>query len=318
MASLRVKITGAAIVFAAYMEGKRRLFQLADRRCVRFGPLWLGEVVTRLMGVWSQMMGVSLKSEGGEGLDKIEPGRQYLIIWHPHGFFSWSPVFLLCAMAVSGHPCGREWFAAVAPALFRVPLLSEILMFGNGRSVARNSLERLLRAGNSVAIQPGGVREQLLTTHDQERAVFPAGLGFIRLALKFGVPIIPAYVFNENQMYRKVPSLDGLSNLIYRLTGFGLPFCTCRFGLPMVVPFFWLPHPTDIHVRWGAPLDVGPAVEEPSDEQVEALFARYVEALKQLFDAHAKDCLPAEIAGRGLEIVRIGGKTAVATSQKGS
>ena len=91
-------------------------------------------------------------------------------------------------------------------------------------------LERLLSAGLNIGIQPGGIPEQLqvsrgptghsLSTfgahhtqniselhamalaqsdHRREIAVFPPNLGFIRLALRHGADLLPAYIFGENQ-----------------------------------------------------------------------------------------------------------------------
>ena len=79
---------------------------------------------------------------------------------------------IVARMAVNAEPHGREWFAACAPILFKVPLLGEIITVTNGRSVDRVSLEELLKAERSFAIQPGGIKEQAATRHDQEQAFF--------------------------------------------------------------------------------------------------------------------------------------------------
>lgn len=175
----------------------------------------------------------------------------------------------------------------------------------NGRRVDKSVVENLSRKGMSIAIQPGGVKEQMVTRHDQEQAIFPANLGFIRTAIKYGMDLLPVYIFNENQMFKRVDGFEKATQWMYDNTGFGLPAITARFGLPMAG---LLPLTTDIHVRWGAPLEVGPPDANPSDERVEELFGRYVVALKELFDRHAHECLPAEVAARGLEMRRLDGK----------
>lgn len=63
-----------------------------------------------------------------------------------------------------------------------------------------------------------------------------------------------------------------------------------------------LPHSTDIHIRWGRPVEVGPADENPSEERVQQVFKAYVDELQRVFDANAKDCLPPEVAQKGLKI----------------
>jgi hypothetical protein len=48
---------------------------------------------------------------------------------------------------------------------------------------------------------------------------------------------------------------------------------------------------------------VGPPQKEPSDADVEDVFARYTSELGRLFHEH-KDALPPEVAAHGLRIVR--------------
>lgn len=290
---------------ASYLEARRRLLAYAEKKGTRLGPKWLGLLAWRFLNKFSELNGVRLASEGGEGLKNLDPARRYLIVWHPHGFIAWSALFIVSRMAVEAHPHGREWFAMVAPALFRIPIVSEALMLVNGRRVDKSVVENLARKGQSIALQPGGVKEQIVTRHDQEQAIFPANLGFIRTAIKYGMDLLPVYIFNENQMFKRVDGFEKTTQFVYDKTGFGLPAVTARFGLPMAG---LMPLSTDIHVRWGAPLEVGPPEPEPSDERVEELFGRYVEALQELFNRHAHECLPPEVAARGLVMRRLDGK----------
>lgn len=296
-------LLGASALVAGYCWAFRWYLSYVEAKACRAGPQWLGLLAWRILNIYSGLVGVNLASEGGEGLKLVDPTRRYLIAWHPHGFLAWSAMFILCRQAVAGEPCGREWFAMVAPALFRLPIVGEMLLLVNGRRVDRKVFEHLLSSGASVAVQPGGVTEQLMTRHDQEQVVFPKRLGFIRQAIKHGVDyLMPCYIFQETQMYRRVEGLDWLSSLIRRTTGLGLPFVTARFGLPMAG---LLPMPTDIHVRWGKPVEVGEKELEPSEERVEELYNRYVAALHEVFDQHAHDCLPPELAKRGLKVIRL-------------
>jgi len=298
-------VLAGAAAYAAYVEIRRRLLRQAEKEGRRIGPRWMGTLAWKLASSWSDFVGVKMASESGDGLDELDPARRYLIVWHPHGFLAWSPFFILSNMAVRGHPHGREWFAMVAPALFKLPIVSEILMLVNGRTVSKDVVENLAAKGKSLAIQPGGVHEQIETRHDQEQAIFPANLGFIRLAIKHGMDLLPTYLFNENQMMRRVAGLDKLSHWIRQTTGFGLPFITARFGLPMCG---LIPYPTDVHVRWGSPVHVGDPDPNPSEERVQEVFTQYLAALQHLFDRYAFECLPQEVAAKGLKIIRLDGK----------
>jgi len=93
------------------------------------------------------------------------------------------------------------WYPGVAPLLFRLPLFRELLLLVNARSVAARSLEGLCAAGLSVGVQPGGIPEQLVADHTRELAVFSRRLGFVRLAMRHGMPLLPVYIFGESQAY---------------------------------------------------------------------------------------------------------------------
>jgi len=122
----------------------------------------------------------------------------------------------------------------------------------NGRSVAYKSCKTLLDAGRSICISPGAIYEQLNFRSDQEIAFFPPQLGFIRLAIKYGTPIIPEYTFGENQIYYPTNTGRAVSNWLYKKTGFGVPFVTGMFPFPST-----LPAPYDVAIKLGEPVEVG-------------------------------------------------------------
>mmetsp|Transcript_10893 Transcript_10893/g.12184 ORF Transcript_10893/g.12184 Transcript_10893/m.12184 type:complete len:267 (+) Transcript_10893:133-933(+) len=245
--------------------------------------------------------GVRIVSESGEGL-QAKQGVQYMYVWHPHGFISYVPAHLMGEKAVAGEPHGRRWFGTCIPLLFKVPGLGELFQFTNARPVDRKTLDSIMSQGGTVAIQPGGVKEQEATRHDQEQAFFPAKLGFIRMAITYGTPLLPLYIFGENQLYKRVDGFEWLTKLIYKSTGMMMPIVTGKWGMPQAG---LTPRATDIHLRWGQPVDVGVKEDNPSEEHIQEVYERYVAELKRLFDANAKECLPPAVAENGLRIVKL-------------
>jgi len=284
--------------YAAFMWWRLQMLKTAVRKGRSMGPAWLRRFAASFMTRTANLNGVRLASEGGEGLHAKVPGH-FIYVWHPHGFVSYVPSHIMGSKAIAGQPHGTEWFGTCIPLIFNIPFLGEIFQLTNARPVDQKTCESILRNGKGIAIQPGGVKEQAASQHDQEQAFFPSRLGFIRMAIKFGVPLIPVYFFGENQLYKRVNGMEWLTNLIKRTTGMILPIVTAKAGLPMAG---LLPHSTDIHIRWGRPVEVGPADENPSEERVQQVFKAYVDELQRVFDANAKDCLPPEVAQKGLKI----------------
>ena len=281
-------------LYAVWLQLTRRV----PERAGPWGPRWLAWLISRLQSGLldfanaGRLEGV-VPPPAGSGFD---PDGQYLVTWHPHGAFT-TMAFMHCGHhTVIGQPL--TWYPAIASVLFRVPVFREIAMLLNARAVTGSVLERLLSAGLSVGVQPGGIPEQMQADHRRETAVFPPNLGFIRLAMRHGVPLLPGYIFGENQAYKTTAAGRALAAATYRWFRFPIVLVLGHLNLP------WLyPRKVPISVCWGRPVPVGPPNASPSDDEVRAVFARYCDELKRLFDEHKEHRLPPDVAEKGLEIV---------------
>lgn len=225
------------------------------------------------------------------------PAGQKLYVVHPHGCFC-----LAAVLNLSGEVRrrGSPWhgvFVGVADVLFKMPLVREFLLLANCRPANMRMIDTLLESGETVALNPGGIHEQLATDHKRERIFFPAKLGFVRQAIKHGVPLVPVYDFGENQLFRVPEWSRRASRSLKAATGAGVPFPVGRFGLPFV------PRRTHVKTYVGSAVPVGPADPNPSEARVQAVFSAYCAALRNLFDAHKDDALPADVAARGIELI---------------
>mmetsp|Transcript_37687 Transcript_37687/g.79261 ORF Transcript_37687/g.79261 Transcript_37687/m.79261 type:complete len:332 (-) Transcript_37687:721-1716(-) len=277
-----------------------RASQSITRRPGTWGPRWLAVLVARFFSWLMDAIGsrrCSVKLPKGSWHD-----TQTMVVWHPHGPYT-AMAFMHCAeLNVTERPL--SWFAGIAPVLFSLPLFREALLLLNARSVDARTLEAILAAGGNVGIQPGGIAEQMQSDERREIAVFHKRLGFIRLAMRHGVPLLPAYIFGENQAYRS-SATAALTKAAYALTGIPMVYVLGRWNLPWMVP-----KKVDVHVVWGEPVHVGAPNTAPSDEQLHEVFDRYVAELRRLFDANKDACLPAYVAAKGLSVFVMDGKHA--------
>ncbi|CAJ1365329.1 unnamed protein product [Effrenium voratum] len=159
---------GALVVGGViYVTLKERILRRFEMKGGRAVPLWLARLVLDGLTCYSSFMGVREVSVGGEL--NCDRSKKYMIVWHPHGFITWVPFFLAGKYALDAQPAGERWFPVVAPVLFRIPVFGEVLAILGGRRVERKVVEKLLARGDSIAIQPGGVKEQAKTSEVQEQ-----------------------------------------------------------------------------------------------------------------------------------------------------
>merc|ERR1712150_204851 len=112
--------------------------------------------------------------------------------------------------------------------------------------------------------------------------------GFIKLALRHGVDLVPSFSFNEQLIYKQISPHKGsflqkLQDAIEKLLGF-IPVIFFGRGI-FNYTFGLLPYRKPINVVIGSPIKVK-QVSSPSYEDIDRLHATYVEALKKLYEDH--------------------------------
>jgi 2-acylglycerol O-acyltransferase 2 len=147
-------------------------------------------------------------------------------------------------------------------------------------------VRKVLRGRNGIqsciVLYIGGIAELFKSSRKEERLYIKSRKGFIKVAMREGVDIIPVYLFGNTSCLTVLKNnfLESLSR-----------------KLQMSVTYFWgkwfLPIPRDdklLYVR-GKPLGL-PHIPEPTDEDVEKWHATYCDEVKRLFDTY-KEKVPA-------------------------
>ncbi|CAM9612232.1 unnamed protein product [Ectocarpus sp. 4 AP-2014] len=238
---------------------------------------------------------------------------------HPHGVLSDYRI-LLDGVTAKNFPKLRSWRALAASVLFKFPVCRELTLWSHCIDAGRATAQYALGRGHSLFIVVGGEHEQILGEFGKEVLYLKNRMGFVKLALRNGVPLVPAYVFGANDTFRTSNFLRKARLTIVQSLRIALPLFWGRFGLP-------IPREVPIRVVFGAPLsftrsggsdgacptsDAAAAaatpvatsktdeassrkVDEPgaakvrglrevSDEDVRKAHGEYVSALRRLFD----------------------------------
>src|SRR5690606_7421972 len=124
---------------------------------------------------------------------------------------------------------------------------------------------------------PGGAKEALYSTPEKDVLYLRKRSGFIKLALKNGISIVPVFSFNENNPFSQLsvnehPKLQMINAWSQTLLGVSLPV------LMNIVP-----RKTRITVVVGKAISL-PKIEEPDEEIVEKYLQEYIEILKKMYN----------------------------------
>lgn len=220
----------------------------------------------------------------------------YLLGSHPHG--------LLCSGAVAAFSCEGANFSQIFPELTPTLLTLEVFHFMPAYrelgqvlgicAATSKSLDYLLgygpqKKGRAVVLIVGGAREVLCQDKDKIDLVILKRKGFIKKALKHGSDLVPTFSFGESFLYNAMwPNPKGswtrtIQEFIVSKTRWPVPFFIGRDVFQYT--FGILPHRRPITVVVGGPIPTA-KVDEPSQEEIDALHAKYLEALRDLYDQY--------------------------------
>lgn len=224
----------------------------------------------------------------------LDPRERYVFACYPHGVSAVSG-WLMFATEAAGFSelfRGIRAWPCTLESNFRAPFIREYCLLHGLRSCARRALRSLLRRpGNAVVLFPGGATEAVETVEGEARVVLSRRKGFVRIALETGAHLVPVACFGETDlfhMYRPPPG--SLAARFQSVSHRVLPGRQPLFhGDGIVGDSGLLPLARRLTTVVGCPIPVarweGPAEGPAWDAAVDALHARYCEALRELWGA---------------------------------
>ncbi|TYZ62627.1 hypothetical protein PybrP1_002387 [[Pythium] brassicae (nom. inval.)] len=216
--------------------------------------------------------------------EPVDPSKRYIFCSHPHGLLSAHHAVL---MQGSSTPSFHELSPMDtrhhlgASVIFRIPIFREYLLWLGCVNADRRIAEKVLRSGKSLVILVGGIMEQMLSQRGEHAVYVKKRKGHIRLALKYGTPIVPGYNFGETDLFTHSSFLLSLRRLI-----------ASKLSVALLVGYGssrWNPlrahEGVVLHEVFGKPIVVE-KIEHPTPEDVDKVHAQYVAELVRIFDKY--------------------------------
>lgn len=239
---------------------------------------------------WNPLMDYWFRMEV-EGWENLPDPPALLIGIHSGGPFPWD------AWTV-----GVQWwrhFGRERPlhgtahdALMATPIIGSYFRKMGVLPAAPDSITGALAAGRDVALWPGGERDSLRPWHRRDEAILAGRAGFVKLAIRSGVPIVPLStvggpdampVLATGRRIAKVLQLDKVARLKMFPIAIQAPWGLSPALLPEV------PFPTKIRMAFGEPiqLDSDPTRAE-DDEYVQERYEAVQGAIQEGMDRLAR------------------------------
>ena len=154
--------------------------------------------------------------------------------------------------------------------------------------------EAVLGGGGVVLVYPGGDREAFRSYRDRNRIDFAGRNGFVRLALRTGVPIVPAVTIGVHETVFVLTRGDRIAPYLPHLRLFRTKVQPIVLGAPTGISLGWptLPVPGKATVQLGPPIDwrerYGPDAAD-DDDVVRALYDEVVTTMQRTLDDLAEE-----------------------------
>ncbi|CAD1469759.1 unnamed protein product, partial [Heterotrigona itama] len=163
----------------------------------------------------------------------LDPNKSYLFCNFPHG--------ILCLGVYGAFGTDAAGYRELFPGMdinvvmldqnFKIPFLRDYCRINSTASSSPESMNQLLSTkpaapftGKVTVLMPGGAAEIMESKPGTYRILIKRRKGFVRLALKNGVPLVPVCSFGETNAYDQITFPEGsfmkkVMNFIRKIMG---------------------------------------------------------------------------------------------------
>jgi hypothetical protein len=174
----------------------------------------------------------------------------------------------------------------VTSAIFAVPMMKHFIAWTTATNADKMTIQTLIRKGMSPTICPGGVQEVFEMDADVDECVLylKNRKGVVKLALEFGVPIIPSFTFGQRGAFSFWIPKGGWVKSVSKIIQFAPMVYFGLFGLP-----FAQPKRCPLTVVIGKPIVV-PKMDSFTEEDVNKYHIQLIDALVKLYEDNKVQC----------------------------
>jgi 1-acyl-sn-glycerol-3-phosphate acyltransferase len=196
------------------------------------------------------------------GIENLPATGPVLLVGNHSGLFYMPDTWMVGAAITVRRAPDTPAYAMVYDLLFGIPGVTAALRKLGAVPAGGGEGERLLAEGALLLDYPGGDAEACRPWSERDKIVFSGHLGFVRLALRAHVPVVPVVSYGSHHSVVVLSRGEPLARVL------GLPILLGPLGITSVLtpP---LPMPAEVTIEFMEPLDwssLGP--DAAADEDV--------------------------------------------------
>ncbi len=194
------------------------------------------------------------------GLENIPPEGPVLLVGNHSGGTWIADTFIFSQCFYDHFGTERRYHQLAHDLVFKVPGLRALVERYGTVPASRENMRRALRQDAALLVYPGGDHETFRPSWESDRVDFAQRTGFVELALKHRVPIVPvvsvggqetALFLGQGRRLARALQLDRRFRLKVLPAVLGPPFGITIMDLPARFPL-----PAKISIRVGKPIDL--------------------------------------------------------------
>jgi len=191
------------------------------------------------------------------GLERIPDGGALYVGNHNGGLLT-PDSFLFAAAVYRGRGIGAMPYVLGGELVISLPFIHQLIVPLGAVRASHANAHRLFASGKKVLVYPGGEFDAMRPSRHRHRIVFAGRLGYIRLALREGVPIIPVVSAGAHSTFFVIDDGRWLARLLHadrllRVKVWPITLCL-PWGLVVGPGLFYFPWPTRILIEILSPI----------------------------------------------------------------
>ncbi|MEX2621266.1 MAG: lysophospholipid acyltransferase family protein [Egibacteraceae bacterium] len=192
-------------------------------------------------------------------LEHVPDEGPALVVANHSGTLPFDAVMTKMAL-LDEHPARRHLRELAADLALKVPVISSLARKSGSTLACGDDARRLLAEGELVGVWPEGYKGLGKPYRDRYRLQRFGRGGFVGVALRAQVPIIPTAIIGAEEIYPMLADVRWLARLL------SLPYLPVTPTFPLLGPLGAVPLPTKWVIDFGEPIDTTAYGPEAADD----------------------------------------------------